>query len=91
MINQEFFKEHENLKHCKVYCKIMLPWRLNSSFGCQFSSLLSRHIRCLREFPKSTGIGNSFLVVLGCPKAYSLHEAMGNNAYRISLVDFTQA
>ena len=27
MINQEFFKEHENLKHCKVYCKIMLPWR----------------------------------------------------------------
>ena len=33
------FKEHENLKHCKVYCKIMLPWRLNSSFGCQFSVL----------------------------------------------------
>ena len=22
MINQEFFKEHENLKHCKVYHKI---------------------------------------------------------------------
>ena len=39
MINQEFFKEHENLKHCKVYRKIMLPWRLNSSFGCQFSVL----------------------------------------------------
>ena len=27
MINQEFFKEHENLKHCKVYRKIMLPWK----------------------------------------------------------------
>ena len=39
MINQEFFKELENLKHCKVYCKIMLSWRLNSSFGCQFSVL----------------------------------------------------
>ena len=39
MISQEFFKELENLKHCKVYCKIMLSWRLNSSFGCQFSVL----------------------------------------------------
>ena len=27
MINQEFFKEHENLKHPKVYRKITLPWR----------------------------------------------------------------
>ena len=25
MINQEFFKEHENLKHHKVYRKITLP------------------------------------------------------------------
>ena len=39
MINEEFFKERENLKHCKVYRKIMLPWQLNSSFGCQFSVL----------------------------------------------------
>ena len=33
MINQEFFKEHENLKHCKVYRKIMLSFHKDLRFG----------------------------------------------------------
>ena len=37
------------------------------AIGCQFSPRLSRHIGCFRGFPKSARIGNSFLVLLGCP------------------------
>ena len=36
MINEEFFKEHENLKHRKVYRKITLPWQKKAPLAVSF-------------------------------------------------------
>ena len=65
--DQELFKSHNKRKPRQQYPKSRFSGRYNGSFGCQFSPRLSRHIGCFREFPKSARIGNSFLVLLGCP------------------------
>ena len=46
----------------KLYCPgdIILVMKMKAIAACP-------HIGCFREFPKSARIGNSFLVLLGCP------------------------
>jgi len=50
-----------------------------------FPPRLSRHIGCFREFPKSARIGNSFLVLLGCPFGrYDLGTTLGDNVFKMA-------
>ena len=64
---QELRKSHNKPKLRQQYRKSRFSGDKMAPLTVSFPPHLSRHIGCFREFPKSARIGNSFLVLLGCP------------------------
>ena len=65
--DQELFKLTINAKLVNNTVKSRFSGDKTAPLAVSFPPRLSRHIECFREFPKSARIGNSFLVLLGCP------------------------
>jgi len=61
--DQELCKSHNKRKLRQQYRKSRFSGDKTAPLAVSFH----RHIGCFREFPKSARIGNSFLVLLGCP------------------------
>ena len=64
---QELFKSHNKRNFINNTVKSRFSGDKTAPLAVSFPPRLSRHIGCFREFPKSARIGNSFLVILGCP------------------------
>ena len=65
--DQELCKTHNKRKLRQQYRKSLFSGDKTAPLAVSFHHTKSRHIGCFREFPKSARIGNSFLVLLGCP------------------------
>ena len=95
--DQEDFKTHNKRKLRQQYRKSRFSGDITAPLAVSFPPRLSRHIGCFREFPKSARIGNSFLVLLGCPFGrYDLGTTNFNccallRLYRLSLTSTTEA
>ena len=67
--DQDHFKTHNKRQIRQQYRKSLFSGDKTAPLAVSFHHTKSRHIGCFREFPKSARIGNSFLVLLGCPFA----------------------
>ena len=65
--DQELFKSHNKRNFINDTVKSRFSGDKTAPLAVSFPPRLSGHIGCFREFPKSARIGNSFLVLLGCP------------------------
>ena len=81
--DQELFKLTINAKLVNNTVKSRFSGDKTAPLAVSFPPRLSRHIGCFREFPKSARIGNSFLVLLGCPFGrYDLGTTVPRSPFR---------